>query len=352
MAEIKIAPKVGERNRLPHEHNRMPTGKEDYKQTYTGKPTTELMKVNKTAKAEQIDAYGTARIQNDNKDYAITIKGYEIIDPASNIKSQYPVKDIDLMLLRCLLTKLVETKDPLIKMPLSEYMEARGIPQGKENRKDAAAQVRKSMEALKRIERMEYIEKGSGWIDISLYGGTNKMEGGIAYWRFNPDAIEKAFLTRNKGKAIMPYHRALTSLHIKNNPHAWYLGEKLSVQKNMNYHLPTADIIKVKHLLKACPNMPRYEDVKGKKAGGHVSQRIIAPFVRDMDALIEIGMLTSWEYCGIKGAPLKDPDPEKDYHVWIETNVRVFWKDYPHRDKKPRKKKKPVKSKNSKNPTK
>ena len=97
----------------------------------------------------------------------------------------------------------------------------------------------------------------------------------------------------------------------------------------MNSGKKNEDIIAVTTLLEAAQNvMPSYEEVY--KDNRDYKGRIINPFERDMDALIEIGMLSEWTYCHRNNVPLADSELENlDYETFKTLNVKVQWTEYP-----------------------
>ena len=78
--------------------------------------------------------------------------------------------------------------------------------------------------------------------------------------------------------------------------------------------------------------MPTYEEIAARDR--HYDD-IINAFEDDMNALDEI---FTWEYCNSGGAPLSDEQLDMSYETFIKLNVRIYWRDYPVREKPKRKK--------------
>ena len=94
---------------------------------------------------------------------------------------------------------------------------------------------------------------------------------------------------------------------------------------NMNYGKKNAHIISVRTLLEACSKIPIKE-----KAYPQLSQRIIEPFERDMEAL---NFCIKWEYCNSLGAILTDDQYSNwNYDTWIELNIKFKIIDHPLKD--------------------
>ncbi len=109
---------------------------------------------------------------------------------------------------------------------------------------------------------------------------------------------------------------------------------------NMNYGKKNAHIISVKTLLEACSKIPTKE-----KAYPQLSQRIIEPFERDMEAL---KFCIKWEYCNPLGAILTDGQCSNwNYDTWIEFNIKFEIIDHPLKDALRQKQTKKGKNKSS-----
>ena len=95
------------------------------------------------------------------------------------------------------------------------------------------------------------------------------------------------------GAYIMPYPSALLTINTHNNPYSLPLGWKLCALYNMNYGKPRQNITTVETLLRAAKGIPRYETIAKR---GNIYDLLIKPFDRDMRALVEAGVLSSYHY--------------------------------------------------------
>lgn len=284
----------------------------DFRAIRQGKATNELARMQTVIDSPaQINLYGDAVIKD--KDFKLYIEKYtELING---------VRPTAKMLLDALIITHTESgkEDTLVKLPLSEYMDMRGL----RDVKSARNQVKEDIQAIDKLS-MEFRDKRKGrqgdFLNIKISGGTNGIVRGVIIFRFNQDFFD--ILTKYN---IMPYPAELLKLNSKYNPSSQYFLRKVSEHKNMNYYNEhtSGDIIGVKTLLSSTPEIPKYEELGDSK---QVNQRIIEPFERDMDAIESF----KWSYCGKKGTEV---EPYTNYHEFINLNVKIEWINYPERNK-------------------
>lgn len=258
------------------------------------------------------------------KDFTVVIEKYKEL-----INGVRPTANI---LLDMLILNLTQNghKDGAVRIPVDEYMKIRGL----KDRKAAIEQVREDMRALDRITMTFYIpkrpkrdkrnpdelnaieKKAGGYADIKISGGGSGVVKGDIFYFFG-----HLFLQLLQGYPVMPVPDSLFRVNPKTYPYTYHLGRKILEHKSMNYGKPNADYIGVRTLLACCPGMPKYEDVAAK--GRQISQLIIDPFERNMDAI----EFCTWNYCGKNGTPV---DIE-DYQDFEDANVHIHWKEYPDR---------------------
>ena len=207
-----------------------------------------------------------------------------------------------------------DTNEPktLVSIPLEDYMEQCGTPLTKASKDKTRRKVKKDLEAIYSTS-LEWSEpKGKQQVLDFAKMRICDMVGiktGNIVMNFSP--LMAHYLTH---AYIMQYPMELFKLGDK-NPNSYYLGKKLLQHHSIdnNQLKGTANIISVKALLECTPEMPSYEAVKSKDR--HLTQRIIDPFQRDMDALSSI---FTWEYCNSKGVPLTDEQLQGfNYKVFI-----------------------------------
>lgn len=85
-------------------------------------------------------------------------------------------------------------------------------------------------------------------------------------------------------------------------------------------------------MLKSLPDLPDYENTR------RVSELIIAPFERDLDALVDdYGILNAWEYCNKEGVSISEEQLKNiDYATWSNLFVLFEPKDFPEKQRKPK----------------
>lgn len=208
-----------------------------------------------------------------------------------------------------------------VKFTLSEYMDLCGL----RDRKEARKQLKSAIQAIYNIS-MKWSE--------TRYEGKKKVE---KIWQVRvadlmaeewfADPIKNSSVTFKftfdmadylSRAYIMPYPENLFLINSRYNPHAYYLGRKLIDHYNQNAGKKNRDRILVGTLLKGLPDLPDYENTR------RVSELIIAPFERDLDALVdEYEILRSWEYCDKNDVIIDEKQLEKiDYATWCNLFVR------------------------------
>ena len=214
-----------------------------------------------------------------------------------------------------------------VQITVKKYMELTGL----KDRKEAAKQLKEAADKLYNMS-LEFD------MEVS-YPGKRKKE--IEHWKTR---ILDSQAERTRGAILlvltsdmwryfqrvppMPFNKKLWKVNGKLNPNAYAFGFKLFAHHNMNIAKPNANRISVSTLLDVAPSIPRYEEVA--HSDRHFDKRIIAPFERDLDALVDFEILKSWEYCNAKGEPLTGEQIDiKNYDVFSQLLINFELKDYP-----------------------
>lgn len=205
-------------------------------------------------------------------------------------------------------------------LSLDEYMSLCGLT----DRKEARKQMINSFEALYNLS-LEWDEK-SKIIDPE----TGKRKYRKTHWKarlIDKQGIEEA-ITDGGITVYFPFEIAeylsqayimqinLQALTIDTNKfrHAYALAIKLYTHYYQNAGKYKHVRLSVESLLKACPEMPRPEEVSNR----HYKQQIIDPFETNIDALQEAGIIASWHYCNFGGEPLTDEQlRDYDFNDWL-----------------------------------
>lgn len=86
---------------------------------------------------------------------------------------------------------------------------------------------------------------------------------------------------------------ALYGISPSRHPGAFGIGLKMVLHYRMNYFKRNKNVISVEALLSAASDIPNYEAIKAK---GEISRRIICPFIRALDILVEKKVLFKWDF--------------------------------------------------------
>lgn len=125
------------------------------------------------------------------------------------------------------------------------------------------------------------------------------------------------------GFPIMQYSNKLFEFNEKENPNSYYLLKRLLWHRNINHNHANPEIISVKNLVEACPNLVKYDDIVN---AGQIRQRIIDPFERDLNNLSEV---LTWSYEYNKSLISIEELHTLNFDKFIELKIHVYWRNYP-----------------------
>ncbi len=205
---------------------------------------------------------------------------------------------------------------------LDDYMRLTGV----KDKKEARAVIKDACDRLYHVSFIVKTEnktyKGrlfSAQVETA-YGGKFEM-------KFTPDYLRYCATIRPAD-----FHKGLYLIRGKYNPYSWGLGHKLWSYFIINRGKARANRLSVKSLIEAVPDIPAYDEMM-LSDDKHTSRRIIDPFERDLNELLNVGYLLSWEYCNGRGEPLTDEQLENmDYSIWIKLYIS-FTLNLPSQDK-------------------
>ena len=116
----------------------------------------------------------------------------------------------------------------------------------------------------------------------------------------------------------------------KNNPYSLRFADKLLNNFNLNYNSKRRNYVTVVELLSLVPEIPKYADIAGK---GQINQRIIGPFMRDIDVLVTLAVISVWYFVDDYNNPF-DMDLNKiSYNNFIRLKVFYDIFDWPAAEK-------------------
>lgn len=165
------------------------------------------------------------------------------------------------------------------------------------------------------------------WLRIPVAGGAVHIRrGGAVDFSISADYMR---LILNNKAGLLPMDPALLRTNDKSNPHAYTIGYKLVTHSYQNYGQANQCTLSVERLLAFVDTIPRPEEV----AARNYTQRIIEPMERDLNALVECGVLDWWDYSHAKGEPLTDDEQAKrldengedkplPYDIAIKANIQ------------------------------
>ena len=273
--------------------------------------------------------FGGRDMTIDEITHEATFKKGEYILKIPNYTSLSGLKTSTQQLLDIINIELTESgaKSPTVCISLTDYMTRRGL----KDRKEARNQVKNDLEVLQQASiRAERRSKGNTvsyeFINIADSG---KIDNGSITFTFGT-----SFYNMLLSYPVMPYPTPLLKINGRTNPNSNPFGRKIAEHKNMNIGKPNENIISVKTLLDIS-NLPTYEEVM-QKGNRNVTQKIIAPFERDLDKLSDI---FTWHYCHSNNEPLTEAELQNlSYDIFKDLLIYVTWNEYPDQSKRLEKK--------------
>ena len=249
--------------------------------------------------------------------------------------------------------KKLNIKQNDFAIPLSAYMEFRGLKDKKETTK-AIKKISDILLGIKITGGERYSKNGEtlNFINRRIFYKC-EAHNGLILIGIEPDCFKiftnSPFLSNYNNKLVNPNY-----LNVRTNPHTFNLYSKIQQLKSINTgkNKPYKDIIGVKTLINAT-ELPPAELIKAQR--GSLKHKIIEPFIRDMLKLEDMGIL-KFEFCKSKGKRLTDEEieaVENDHNTFINSLVKITWLEYPDTQKiietKERNKKKIAKRARKKN---
>lgn len=229
----------------------------------------------------------------------------------------------------CKLTeKGLQTEE--LKIPIKEYMTARGLKDKKEARK----QIKNGLDVIYDCS-LSFKDKGEkgqfrDYKDVRILSSKG-IENGYIIAEFS-----QSFVTMLKSSGYpLKFPKRLFKLSGR-SIYAYNMGVRIIEHKNMNAGKPNENIMAVKTLLYTT-SLPTYEEVK--KGDRSYNQKIITPFVKGLDDLQACGI--TWEYCHENGKPLTDKECEDlNYNIFENLLIKFTFEDYPDQTERLKRKEK------------
>lgn len=277
-----------------------------------GIATNQLTKIIANKKNTETDPFTGITIYQKNEDFQLNFLNLDL----DKYKGYTATTSLLLDILIYQMTRK-GASSPNITMTVKEFMKLRGLT----NERRTRDQIIKDLEVLF-SSRISFRDNTSGkyknYLDIHLLDAKGIVKNGTIYVTLG---LNFYMIVKNYPLMLMPIN--IFSLDLNKNPHAYYICRRISEHIRMNLGKPNENIISVRTLVEACPELPDYETVS--QSGRQVNQRIIQPFTRDLE---ELEKFFDWEFCNSKLEPLRDEQLAiEDYDTFINLYVNVKWKD-------------------------
>ena len=191
-----------------------------------------------------------------------------------------------------------------VSIPFNEYIRWRNIPETKPSIDKARRVLKEDLDTLFG-SAVEWTERSGGEIkdyDKTRLISRHYIKKGIIFIRFTPEFAEYLI-----NAYVMKF--AITLLQIdERNPNTYNIGYKLLLHYGMdnNRIRGTHDIISIKKLLEACPDIPTEKEVMSKDRA--TSRNITEPLFNALNILVDIGFLEEYELTKAKRTPLDTYD--------------------------------------------
>lgn len=139
--------------------------------------------------------------------------------------------------------------------------------------------------------------------------------------------LGESFFEILKSNPTMLLPKAYYLTDDRNHPHTASFIETISRFKKMNIDKTNNDILSVETLINNCPTIPSYEEVKNSR---RYKERIIIPFDRDLEEVVNMGVIKEYIYYYENGKPLGNTAVTSlKYEDFIRCNIRFTWDEEP-----------------------
>lgn len=225
-----------------------------------------------------------------------------------------------------------------VPIDVADYLQLLGKEITSDNKKNAARNIRKYVEALgkariffeeinpktQRIKKYEFFPlSGQGYEEEVI---TKKARSYFIV--LNKDAV--AYLLERNYITMVP--ALLWQTTDVKYPNAFSLGYELSIFYNLNRGKPNQGSIGLNDLLPRLSDIPNLDEMKKDR---HYSRRIIERLEETLDYLQEIGILDKWEWGNKDREPLEEGQlKDYSYKTLADCYLNYRLKDYPLIEKK------------------
>lgn len=185
---------------------------------------------------------------------------------------------------------------------VGDILAERGLEPTRSNKERVKAQIRAVMLSAWGWED----DKGTQYMATVSGGKLAMRRGGDVEMVLSKDFMQ---LVMNHGAGIVPIDPVLLTTDDRRYQSAFAIGYRLASHTFMNADKPNAHRLGVSSILSYAKAIPTAEEIETSDRG-HQTSRIIGPFERSLDYLVELGYLRFWDYCHANGEPLTDAEQD------------------------------------------
>lgn len=287
--------------------------KTGYRNVYQDKNTNDfIFEGGKNGSITKINLYGDGKVKRNGTEIFLKEYFYKF----DELKG---IPDTSKTLFIAILGCLAEQKKQRVTLSIDDYMQLRGL----KDKKETLKQINRDLEFLQSITLSFQNRQTKEYAVICSFSKITKDN---VYFEFSTLYFEHLIKY-----APLLYIPDEAFKDMKKYPNKLFFSYRLSLHKLLNHGKPNENIIPVKSLLDSTPNIPKYEEIKGK---GELRKRIIGPFERDLNSLNNV---LKWHYCDNRGDLV---DPPRKYKDFEQSFIKFMFLDYPELPTRKKKKKK------------
>lgn len=187
-----------------------------------------------------------------------------------------------------------------VSTSVADILERRSLEPTRKNKE----RVRRDIKALAAWSWSWENESTGEYVRVPLAGGVVSIKrGGRIVFNISADFMRYVLNSRS---GLLPLDPLLLTTDDIAHPHAYTMGYKLATHSYQNAGEQNQCTLSVEKLLEYTETLPTKDEVKDR----NYTRRIIEPMERDLDYLVELGVLKWWDYCHAKGEPLTDREQE------------------------------------------
>lgn len=271
--------------------------------------------------------------------------------------------------LRIIMKYITQNNTPTMIMPLSEFMEKRGLTHESRARAEILQDLDLLMHTTIAFDLLDFNGKCVDTIHRHILGATGRIKDGIIRAEFDRGLYDQLLggLNRKDSSVFLTSKSdVLDRINFGQSSLGYTLGELIEeylshnkYDKKNGYAKRDNFVISVKNILQKCKELPTKDEImqhieeerlKGNKnIKPRLNEKIVQPVENALNKLMNNGLFPEWTYCHAKGAPLTDnelglydedlvqEDNNKKYYgnyeVWETLYIKIIFPDnYPIED--------------------